>query len=93
MKKIVITISAAIALSTSLSACGEPSKSVQYFESHEAEIAPTIARCAKAPGVKNCDEAGDAQSNLRARRHMAERQRRAEEDKRRFMEFFAVPKK
>ena len=93
MKKIIIAISAAIALSASLSACGEPSKSVQYFESHEAEIAPTLKRCAEAPGVKNCDEAGAAQSNLRARRHMAERQRAAEEDKRRFMEFFRQPKK
>lgn len=81
-KQIAIIIAATFALA----ACGEPEKSLTYFENHPEEIAPTLKKCASTPGAKNCENADMAGANLASRKSSAARMKQAEEDKKRMMD-------
>jgi hypothetical protein len=54
----------ALILAVLLSACGEPSRSVQYFVAHPGEILPTLKECQVNPRAKNCNAASAAQQQL-----------------------------
>jgi hypothetical protein len=79
MKKLIVST---IVTTLALVACGEPEKSLTYFENHPEEIAVTLQKCATTPGTKNCENADMANANLASRKRSEERMRRAEEDKR-----------
>lgn len=82
MKKIVTIIAATLALA----ACGEPEKSLTYFENNPEEIAATLKKCANTPGAKNCENADMASANLASRAAREARMKRAEEDKKRMLD-------
>lgn len=90
MKKLIGSI---IVSTLALVACGEPEKSLTYFENHPEEIAATLQKCATTPGAKNCENADMANANLASRKRSEERMRRAEEDKRRAMEMLGGSKR
>lgn len=66
MKKFI----GAVAVAASLTACGEPSRSVQYLVAHPEEIAPGLKNCQENSGAANCDAAGAAEQLLAQKKWM-----------------------
>lgn len=54
-----------------LSACTEPTRSVQYFVAHPDEIPPVLKDCQENPHAANCNAADAAQQQLAQSKWMA----------------------
>jgi hypothetical protein len=68
MRKFIAPTALAVLL---LSACGEPSRSVQYFVAHPDEILPVLKGCQENPHATNCNAASAAQQQLAQGKWMA----------------------
>lgn len=66
MKKLI----AIVVVAASISACGEPSRSAQYFVSHPEELAVVLKNCQENAVAANCDAAGAAAQLLAQKKWM-----------------------